>query len=109
VETSNLQLIPRDTTVTVGASSVEVSPETGNTKQRSTLVFTNTSTGGQKITLAWGKQAIAGQGVVLLPGEHHVEAIDKGFIPLNMQINAITDGAGGALAIHERLLKIIGE
>ena len=96
-------MIPRDTVVTVGASSVEVSPETGR-KQRSVLVFTNNSTAGQKITLAWGKDAVSGQGVVLLPGEHHVESIDKGFLPLNLRIAAIADAANGTLAIHERLL-----
>jgi hypothetical protein len=100
-----LPVIPRDSSLTVGASSVEVSPETGS-KQRSVLVFTNNSTAGQKITLAWGKEAVSGQGVVLLPGEHHVESIDKGFIPLNTRIMAIADGAGGALAIHERLISL---
>lgn len=99
------QLIPRDTSVTVGVTAVEVSPDLGSDKQRQALVFTNTSTGGQNITLAWGKIAVSGQGIVLLPGEHHVEAIDKGFTPLNMQITAIADLAGGTLAIHERLLK----
>lgn len=96
-------IIPRDETVSVGTSSVELSPETG-TKQRQVLVITNTSTGAQKIALAWGKDAVAGTGVVLLPGEHHVEAIDSAFIPLNTRISAEADGAGGTIAIHERLI-----
>ena len=100
-----LQMTPRDSVVTVGATSVEVSPENGS-KQRSVLVFTNNSTAGQKITLAWGKDAVMGQGIVLLPGEHHVESIDKGFIPLNVRITAIADAAGGSLAVHERLIEM---
>jgi hypothetical protein len=98
-----LTLFPREDTLAVGTSSVEVSPETG-TKQRSVLVLTNTSIGGQIISLAWGRDAVAGRGVTLLPGEHHVESIDKGFIPLNIRIAAISDVAGGTLAIHERIL-----
>lgn len=101
-----LTLVPRDSTVTVGTSAVEVSPETG-TKQRSVLVLTNTSTGGQIISIAWGKDAVSKQGITLLPGEHHVESIDTGggFIPLNTYVSCIADGAGATLAIHERLTK----
>lgn len=100
-------IVPRDTTVTVGTSSVEISPETGR-KQRSAVILTNTSTGGQKIALAWGKDAVAGQGVVLLPGEHHVESWEKdGFLPLNMRIAACADAAGGTLAVHERLINAV--
>lgn len=100
---TGIALIPRDVTYTVGATSVELSPETGN-KQRQVLVLTNTSTGGQSISLAWGKSAEAGVGVVLLPGEHHVESIDKGFIPLNISVNAIASAEGGTIALHERLI-----
>jgi len=96
-------LIPRDVSVTVGTTSAVLSEETGN-KQRQALVLTNTSTGGQSISLAWGKEAVAGVGIVLLPGEHHVESIDKGFIPLNTSVNAISSAAGGTVALHERLI-----
>ena len=95
-------LVPRDTSVAVGTTVVEISPETG-TKQRQALVLTNTSTGGQSITIAWGKNAVAGQGVVLQPGEHHVEAVDASFSPQNLQITAVASAAGGTLAVHERL------
>jgi hypothetical protein len=99
-------IIPRDETITVGTSSVELSPETG-TKQRQALVITNTSTALQKVALAWGKDAVALKGVVLLPGEHHVEAIDSAFTPLNSRISAIADGAGATVAIHERLISVV--
>jgi hypothetical protein len=100
-------IIPRDVTVSVGTSAVELSPETG-TKQRQALVITNTSTGGQNIALAWGKDAIAGAGIVLLPGEHHIEAIDSAFIPLNLRVSAESDLAGGTCAVHERLTPGVG-
>lgn len=96
-------LVPRDESVSVGAASVEVSPETGN-KQRQTLVLTNVSAGGQSISLAWNKDAVAGYGIVLQPGEHHVETLESGFEPLNHRITAVASGAGGVLAVHERLL-----
>lgn len=96
-------LVPRDVTVTVGTASVEMSPETG-TKQRQVLVLTNTSTGGQSIAIAWAKDAVVGQGVVLQPGEHHVEAIDSAFRPLNSRITACASASGGILALHERLI-----
>lgn len=100
-----LTLLPREDSVSVGVTSVEVSPETGS-KQRQAIVLTNTSAGGQVISLAWGRDAVAGKGITLLAGEHHVEAIDKGFIPLNARISAIADAAGGTLAIHERLIEV---
>jgi hypothetical protein len=99
---SPARIIIRESSVTIGTSVVEISPETG-TRQRNTLVLTNTSTASQKISLAWNSEAVAGKGIVLLAGEHHVESIDTGFIPLNSRITGIADGAGGTLAIHERL------
>jgi hypothetical protein len=96
------RIIVRDSTVTVGTTSVEVSPETG-TRQRNTLVLTNTSPSLQVISLSWAREAVAGQGIVLLAGEHHVESIGEGFAPMNSRICAVASLAGGTLAIHERM------
>lgn len=98
-------LIPRDDTVTAGTTAVELSPETGE-KRRQCVVITNTSIGGQYASLAWGKDAVAGKGIVLLPGEHHVEAIDAAFKPLNSRITVIGSAAGATIAIHERLEQV---
>jgi hypothetical protein len=98
---------PRDDTVSVGTSAVDLSPETGS-KQRQVLIITNTSAGGQNISLSWNKDAVDGYGVVLYPGEHHVEAIDASFIPLNFRISAVASAAGGVIAIHERLINPLG-
>jgi hypothetical protein len=98
-------LTPRDDNLTVGATSVELSPETGS-KQRQALVITNYSAGGQAISLAWGKDAVVNKGVILLSGEHHIEAIDSAFRPLNSRISVIASGAGALVAIHERLIQV---
>jgi hypothetical protein len=100
------RIIIRESTVSVGATSVEVSPETG-TRQRNTIVLTNTSSLNQTISLAWLGDAVVGNGIVLLAGEHHVESIDSGFIPLNSRISAIASAAGGTLAVHERLQDVV--
>ena len=93
--------VPRDDLVSVGASSVEVSPETNT--QRNVIVITNTSTGGQILPLAFGKEAASGKGIVLYPTGAWAESVDSAFRPSNARITAIADGAGGQITIHERV------
>ncbi len=71
---------------------------------RSVLVITNTSTGGQVITISPADQATAGSGVVLYPGGQYVDAMDSGYKPTSTRITAISDVAGGLIAIHERII-----
>lgn len=93
----------RNSSVTVGTSSTVVSNDlTG--AQRSVIILTNNSTGGQKIYLAWGAEANASAGIPLAVGGFHAEAIDAGFKPSNQQITAVADGAGATLLIHERII-----
>jgi hypothetical protein len=95
-------LLPRQTTLTIGASVSEVSPELG-TGQRVLLSLTNASAGGQVISLAWGQDAVANSGVVLYPGASWSESIDAKFTPLNSRITAIASLAGATLAVLERV------
>jgi hypothetical protein len=97
-----MELVPRDTSVTVGTSVIEVSAETG-TAQRRVIVLTNVSTAGQIISLAVGKDAVANKGLVLYPTGAWSETIDPTFKPTNQRITAISSAAGGTLAIHERV------
>jgi len=97
-----MALLPRQVSLSVGASVVEVSPELG-TGQREVISMTNTSTGGQIISLAWGQDAVVGVGVPVYPGSTWSESIDNNFKPSNARITAIASGAGGTLAVHERV------
>jgi len=91
-----------NTSVTIGVTNVEVSKECF--QQRSAIVLTNTSTGGQIISIAIGEQATANLGIQLRPGGVYQDTRDGNYNPSNKQINAISDVAGGTLAVHERIL-----
>lgn len=93
----------RDESVTVGTSVVKIS-ESQTNAERTVLILTNTSTGGQTISLGFGAEAKSGSGIVLSPGGFHSESKDAGFRVTNKLITAISDLAGGTLAIHERIL-----
>jgi len=93
----------RDEVISVGTTVVKVSEDMYNS-ERNVIILTNTSTGGQIISLAWGKEAVAGSGIVLSPGGFHQESKDAGFKPSNKNITAISSGASGTLAVHERML-----
>ena len=92
----------RNASVSVGASSVLVSP-TLNENERVVLVITNTSTGGQNISVCWGETAVAGRGIFLTPNSTWSESVDSGFIPIHTSVEAISSAAGGTLAVHERI------
>jgi hypothetical protein len=97
-------LTPRDATITVGATSTELSPDIRSSGQRQAIVITNTSTGGQVVTLAFGKDAVASVGIVLYPTGAWAESIDSAFIPSNERITAIASAAAGTVTIHERVI-----
>jgi hypothetical protein len=97
-----IQLIPRDTVVSVGTSVVELAPEVG-THVREILTITNTSPGGQIITIAFGKNAQAGVGIVLYPAGSWSESIDSAYVPSQQRVTAIANAAGGTVAVHERV------
>lgn len=91
-----------NSSVTVGTTSTQVSGDCF--QQRSAIVITNTSIGGQIISLSIGQEAIANAGIQLGPGGVYQDSRDGAYFPSNQQINAISSLAGGTLAVHERIL-----
>jgi hypothetical protein len=89
--------------VTVGATSTVVS-RLSPIARRVQFVLTNASTGGQTISISLSQEAVAGQGIVLSPGGFYAESTDSGFVASNEDIYAIASGAGGSLAVSERVL-----
>jgi len=89
--------------ITVGTSVVVVSDQQTFSK-RVLFSLINTSTGGQTISIAFGQDAAASQGVVLAPGGYYSESKDPSFDPTNDQITAVSSGAGGTLALMERVI-----
>ena len=96
------EYIPRQVTITVGTSSVEVATQVSR-GNRSSLVLTNTSNGGQVISVGVGQEAVAGSGIVLPPGAVLSEYIDPSFKPTTARITAVSSAAGGTLAVYERV------
>ena len=94
--------LTKNISVTVGTTQLEVSPECY--QQRSAIVITNTSIGGQVISISIGEEAKAGQGISLSPGGVYQDSRDGAYMPSNRQVNAISNLAGGTIALHERVL-----
>jgi len=88
---------------TIGTTSSVVANQQ-NSGTRTFISFINTSTGGQVITIAVGEEAKAGEGIVLSPGGYYYEDTDSIVYPTQTQITAISDVAGGTLAIQERTI-----
>lgn len=99
---SNQELI-RNTNASVSTSPVVLAEEQYGT-QRSVLLITNTSTGGQNITISPGDEAVAGKGIVISPGGYYLDSLDQGYRPTNARITAISSAAGGTVSIHERVI-----
>lgn len=96
------QELVRNASATVGTSNVVVSEECY--QQRTAIVITNTSTADQVISISYGQEAKSGVGIRILPGGVYQDTRDGSYLPSNLQINAISDAAGGTIAIHERIL-----
>lgn len=96
------QELARNTSVSVGTASVVLSDECF--QQRSALIISNTSTGGQIIYISVGQDAVVGNGVFIAPGGVYQDTRDGSYFPTNLQINGISNLAGGTVAIQERIL-----
>lgn len=95
------ELVPLQTSITVGTSVVDIAPLDKTTK-RLIYVFSNTSSGGQSISLGIGQDAVAGKGIVLSPGGVWQESVDNRYDPSNLRLTAVASGAGGTLAVFIR-------
>lgn len=95
----------RNASLTVDTTTIEVSEDktTRADSKRIGIVLINTSGGGQVISIAIDGEAVAGQGIVLSPGGYWQDNQDGiGYMPTQARITAISNLAGGTLAIQER-------
>jgi len=89
--------------VTVGTSSLVIANELFENKRKEIFIC-NSSTGGQVITLAFDSDAVALVGMPLYPGGSFSSSADGNkFFPIEKQIQAISNLAGGTLSIVERI------
>lgn len=88
----------RNQQLAVGATSVLLS----TARNRSELIITNSSTGGEIITIALGNEATANAGIVLTPYSVYYASASQGFNVWNGEIYAICSGAGGLVSVFER-------
>jgi hypothetical protein len=95
----------RNDVIAVGTTAVAVRPQLIQEGDCEVLALKNTSTGGQKITIAQGlgRVAVSGSGIVLAPSESWTETHGDAFSVGHEPISAVSDGAGGTLAIYERI------
>lgn len=91
----------RNEAVTVGVTSVEVAPEQNG--GRKVISMTNASAGAHKITINFGANpAVANNGIVLTVGQSVIDSKSEAYTPYQGVITAISDLAGGVLAVYER-------
>lgn len=95
----------RNASVTIGTDNVVIS-ESKNilANYRSNFSIINTSTAGQIINITFTDEAGSGTGVQLSAGGFYGESISEGFFPTNERICAISNAAGGTLAVMERII-----
>lgn len=98
--------INRNGSQTIGTDAAVVSKKQGeNNTIRSNISIINTSTGGQVISISIGAEAVAGSGIPLSPGGVYQDNRDGNYLPTQEVITAISNLAGGTIAIQERLIK----
>lgn len=89
-----------NTKKTIGTSSTAILDASGG-ELRQVIYLKNTGTTTISVTFG-NTEAVAGEGVVLSAGEYIVDSIVGNYCPWQGVINAISDGAGGTLAIYVR-------
>ena len=89
-------------TINTTASVVSIE-KSNNNGERSSIILTNTSTGGETITVAIGAEAVANKGIVLGVGSVWADTRDGGYIPTQSEITAIASGIGALLSVQERV------
>jgi len=94
--------IPRQYSLAVGTSVVEIAPAIEN-KRIMDLYVRNTSTGAQVITIGVGTEAVAGLGVVLNPGDVASWSQSDNYTVPVLRYTAVSNAANGTLAVMYRL------
>lgn len=93
---------PRQYSVSVGTSVVEVFPQPS--KEIGVLTFRNTSTGAQVISLGIGTEAVAGSGIVMQPGDVVTWSKDLAIAVPQERFTALSTVAAGSLAVYYQLV-----
>jgi len=93
--------LPNNSKQTIDTTNVKVFEECYQDVISRTVI--NTSTGGQVISLGDGEEAEALQGIVLYPGGTYNDSADGQYKPSRAQLNAISNLAGGTIAMKERI------
>ena len=99
-----MQINSSDRSITVDTTTVVISEEKKNA-ERTNITFVNTSTGGQKITVSTSGDAVSGAGLVLYAGGSNEKQKTSNLPIIQSRITAISDLAGGTLAVHEEVLQ----
>jgi len=94
--------IPRQYTVAVGTSVVEIAPAIEN-KRIMELYLRNTSTGSQVISIGVGTEAVSGTGVVMQPGDVAAWSQSDSYSVPVLRYTAISSAVSGSLAVMYRL------
>lgn len=95
-----------DINKTVGTTSEVISEaKVIKSVERISITLVNVSTGGQKISVSTSGEAVADSGLVLSPGGHTSWTKKSVFPIIQSRITAISDLAGGSLAVHEEVLQ----
>lgn len=101
-----MQEFNNNSKATIGTTASVASIEKDNNNiKRSSIIITNTSTGGQTISLGIDEEAVAGEGIVLGVGSVWADTRDGLYFPTQKYISAISSAAGGTIAIQERMIK----
>lgn len=95
-----------DKSVTVGTDVVIISEQKVNGHaERTSLVVSNTSTGGQVISISTSGEAANGVGLVLSPGGFKAWEKKSPIPIIQERVTAVSNLAGGTVAVHEEVLQ----
>lgn len=104
MEAGGMQEITRNEAVSVGTSSIIISPVRHTLPKRKVIIVRNISPEALDIiTISFGQQAaVTDTGLILKQYESFVDSSSDGYEAYQDQINAICATANGKLAVFER-------
>jgi hypothetical protein len=80
--------------VTIGASSVQAIPDRSGILKRTQLVITNTSAASVATITKGNVVAVAGVGIILQPNGTYIESTDGGYVCWQGPVQVVGNGAG---------------